>query len=291
MVGPGLLSSTPGAPHALVAGSVESLARIAAQRVVDVLAFRLKDEWVAAAHVAISGGVVIDAVVEALADSMAKRRVDWERVHFWWTDERYLPEGSVGRYETRSRSAGLYRIGVPRGRIHPIPPAAHPYDETAQPAAKAYAQLLRKYAPHGRPTPMFDLVMLEVGDDGSAAGLFPGDRSLHAVEPVVPVQAAPPPAPLRITMTLPTLSASARVWLLGMGADRADAVRGGLTCHPDDATAPPAGRARGILETLWWLDQHAAKGLPDETRSATLESAEKSAEEQAAEPVEVSLSV
>lgn len=262
MVGPGLLSSTPGAPHALVTGSVDSLAKIAAQRVVDALAFRLKDEWVSAAHVAISGGVVIDAVVEALADSVAKHRVDWDKVHIWWTDERYLPEGSVGRYETRARSAGLYRIGVPRERIHPVPGPDRPNDENPDEAAAQYAKQLRKYAPHGRSTPMFDLVLLEVGEDASTAGLYPEDRSLSLTDAVVPVWDAPAPARLRVTMSMPTITGSARVWLLGMGAERADAVRRALSCTPD-ASAPPAARARGILETLWWLDQHAAKGLPD----------------------------
>ena len=260
MVGPGLVSSTPGAPHVLVAGSVSSLATIAAQRVVDALAFRLKDEWVSAAHVAISGGVATEAVIEALADSLAKHRVDWDKVHVWWTDERYLPDGSVGRFETRARSAGLARIGIPAERIHAVPAPAHLDEEAPDRAAQEYAQLLRKYAPHGRTTPMFDLVLLEVGTDGSVAGLYPGHLKPGPAA-VVPVWDAPPPTKLRVTMSLATLAGSARVWVLGCGADRAEVVGSVLTGANGAGDLPAAG-AKGIIETLWWLDQHAAKHAP-----------------------------
>lgn len=270
MVGPGLMSSAPGAPYAVVAGSVQSMARIAAQRAVDVLAFRLKDEWVSAAHVAISGGIVIDALLESLADSLAKHRVQWDRVHIWWTDERHLPQGSIGRFETRARAAGLGRIGIPPERIHPIPPAAHPGDEAPDRPARDYAKLLRKYAPHGRFAPMFDLVLLEVGEDASTAGLYRRDGSLTATDPVVPVWDGPPPARLRVTMSLPTVTGSARVWLFATGEDRAGAVRRALSCEPD-AAAPPAARARGVLETLWWLDQHSATGMPGAASTTLLE--------------------
>lgn len=261
MVGPGLVNSTPGAPHVLVAGTVQALAKLAAQRFVDALAFRLKDEWVSAAHIALSGGVAIEALIEEVADSLAKHRVDWERVHVWWTDERYLPEGAGARFEMRARSAGLIRIGIREDRIHPIPPSAHLDDETPDRAATEYDRLLRRYAPHGRSTPMFDLVLLELGADGSVAGLYPGHAQGKGAETVIPVWDAPPPTKLRVTMTVPTLSGAARVWVLGMGADRADAAREAVTLGSATSTLP-AAHARGILETLWWLDEDAANGVP-----------------------------
>lgn len=261
-VASGMDSGTPGAPHVLVAGSVESLGRIVAQRAVDALAFRLKDEWVSAAHVVISGGIITDAVLTWLADSYAKHRVDWTKVHVWWSDERYLPEGSVGRFETRARAAGLARIGIPETHLHAVGAPARTDEEAPDEAAVTYARLLRKYAPHGRPTPIFDLVLLELGADGTVGGLFPGHDAPGSADPVIPLWQAPPPSRMRVAMTMPTLTATARMWLLGMGADRVQAVRDALTAAPDAADAPPAARARGIIETLWWLDQHAAKGVP-----------------------------
>lgn len=255
---PGSGGGTAQAPHVLVAGSVSSLARIAAQHVVDTLAFRLKDEWVSAAHLVVSGGPACESVIESLADA-ASRRVDWAKVHVWWSAERYLPDGSIGRYETRARAAGIARLGVLPEHLHPIPAPEHPRDEMPDRAATAYARTLRKYAPHGRVTPVFDLALLELAPDGSVAALFPDGWAVDAPEVVVPVWNAPPPSRLCVTMTPAALGAAARVWVFGAGSDRAEVVR---RLWSADGAQLPAARTPGIIETLWWLDQKAAAAIP-----------------------------
>ena len=47
------------------------------------------------------------AVLEAIASSPARDSVDWSRIHFWWSDERYLPHGDADRNDTQSRAALL----------------------------------------------------------------------------------------------------------------------------------------------------------------------------------------
>ena len=59
------------------------------------------------AHVCLTGGTMGSAVLEAIASSPARDTVDWSRIHFWWSDERYLPRGDAERNETQSRAALL----------------------------------------------------------------------------------------------------------------------------------------------------------------------------------------
>lgn len=245
----------PEAPHLAMGRDVLSLAAALAGRFIDTMAFRLKDEWVSMAHAAFTGGELGAAVCAALAASPRRREIDWGKVHLWWTDEPYLRAGHSERNDTRARDAGLLEVGIPPEHIHAIP---GPPDVDVDGAAAEYTRQLRRFAPHGRPTPVFDVVLLGVGTDGQVAGLYPGGRALHAAEPVVAVHDAPEDVPRRISLGLATITAASRVWLLATGAESATvvgrALRGG--------TAPaelPAAAARGVIETVWWVDRAAAR--------------------------------
>lgn len=258
------LMNTTGQPLIRVARDREGLARVMTERLVDALQFRLKDEWVSVAHVVLPGGVLAETLLESLADGHAKRRVDWGRVHVWWSDERYLGEGHIGRHETHARAAGLMRIGIHADHVHPYPCPV--FEDEARPdlGAEEYAKLLRKFSPVGRRVPLFDVVMLDVGRTGEIAALYPGHELLGASAPVVPVWDAPQAPPLRMTMTLPALSSATRVWLLASGTERAVAV--GRALQDADPQVTPAAGAKGILETIWWLDEKAARAVPRHLR-------------------------
>ncbi|MDO5628612.1 MAG: 6-phosphogluconolactonase [Mobilicoccus sp.] len=256
-------AATPAVDPIGVAGSVEGLASIVAERVEDALAFRLKDEWVTMAHLALSGGIVTDAVIEAIADKTT-HRIDWTKVHVWWTDERYLVDGHTGRHETKVRAAGLARIGIPEPHIHAVP-GPKGDEERPDRAAEEYARTLRKFAPHRKAAPLFDLTLLEVAATGEVAGLYPDHSALRATEPVVPLWDAPRPCPLQVTLAPDVLNKSVRVWKLAAGADRAVAV-GRAILGEEGRPPPPAALIRGGFETQWWLEEKAARAIPAEVR-------------------------
>ena len=253
----------PGAPHVAVGRDVPSLAAALAGRVIDTIAFRLKDEWVSMAHVAFTGGELGAALCAALAASPRRREVDWDKVHLWWTDEPYLRAGHSERTDTQARDAGLLDLGIPPRQIHAI---GGPPDLDLDAAAADYARQLRMFAPHGRPTPVFDLVLLSVGAAGEVAGLRPGSRGSSAGvtgPPVAVVDDAPADVPKRVSLGLSTIDTATRVWLLATGADRATVVGRALRTGPDTgpqlALELPAAAARGVIETVWWLDRAAAR--------------------------------
>jgi 6-phosphogluconolactonase len=213
------------------------------------------------AHVVLTGGSMGAATVRSLADLDLDPRT-WDRVHLWWGDERFVPQGHPDRNDQQALDAGLDRLPVPPGNIHPMPAGEH---ESALPeAATAYAAEL---AAHASPdlagegqvaVPRFDVVLLGVGPDGHVASLFPGRPELQVADAAtVPVSGSPKPPPLRISLTVPALRTARQVWFVVAGADKAPAVS--IARSADDDPEVPASWVRGTERTVWWLDREAAE--------------------------------
>ena len=75
----------------------------------------------AVAHVVLTGGSMGSAVLEAVSSSPARTTIDWSRGHFWWGDERWVPERDAERNVEQARVALLDDLGVPVGNVHPFP--------------------------------------------------------------------------------------------------------------------------------------------------------------------------
>lgn len=253
-----------GGPVVRVGRDTASLAKALADRFVETLAFRLKDEWVSIAHVVLCGGGVAEEMISVVEESPRRPVVDWSKVHVWWSDERFLETGHIGRHETRARSAGLLRLGVHEDHVHAVPPALHERDAKVERAADEYTTLLRKYAPYGRLVPVFDLVLLEVGEAGEVGAIYPGSKAQSAQAPVMPITNAPRAPAERVTMTYAAINPAARVWLLASGSGCAEAVGQAVTGAP--AAQIPAVGATGVLETIRWLDEAAARCVPPPVR-------------------------
>ena len=95
-------------------------------------------------------------------------------------------------------------------------------------------------------------LLLNVGEDGSVASLFPGSASLEEHERwVMPVRApATETTAERITLTLPILNRAREVILIAAGAARAAIARAILDRDPA-ALELPAAMVRGLERTVW----------------------------------------
>ncbi len=79
----------------LIHPDLDSLTGSVAARFLTKLIDVLDDED--EAHIVLTGGTVGAATQRAIRDSSARDTVDWQRVHFWWGDERFLPTGHADR--------------------------------------------------------------------------------------------------------------------------------------------------------------------------------------------------
>lgn len=212
------------------------------------------------AHVCLTGGTMGSAVLAAIASSPARDSVDWSRIHFWWSDERYLPRGDAERNETQSRSALLDALALDASQIHALPaPGEHPDIESA---ALAYEAELASAAVDGARYPLFDMLFLGVGPDGHVASLFPEHAQVLESQRVVVAETdSPKPPPERLTFTMPVINSANRVWLVLAGSDKASAL--GLALAGASVTEVPAAGVEGRKRTVFFVDREAAAEVPE----------------------------
>lgn len=222
---------------------------------------RLAEEAVRArgrVAVALSGGSTPKGLYRRLADEKAglRARVPWDKIHFFWGDERHVAPDHPDSNYRMAHETMLSRVPVPTGNVHRIP-AENP---DAAEAAEAYTQTLRVFfdMAAGR-FPRFDLVLLGLGSDGHTASLFPGADAVHEQARLVVASWMETLHTHRITVTPPVLNAAACAVFLVSGEDKAEALRAVLrgAYQPDRFPAQIVRPTDGRL--LWLVDRAAAR--------------------------------
>lgn len=213
-----------------------------------------------AVNVVLTGGSVGIAVLAAINASPARDSIDWNRVSFWWSDERFLPSGDPERNETQARAALLDHIDVPAANIHAFPAQDEITDLEA--GRSRYAEELERFGEEGRQYPRFDIMFLGVGPDGHIASLFPGKPSVRVTDAtVIAERHSPKPPAERLSLSMPVIRSSDRVWLVMAGADKASAL--GLTMAGASVDEVPAAGAQGRRRTVFFVDREAAAEVPE----------------------------
>jgi 6-phosphogluconolactonase len=242
----------------LVHPDKESLAGAVAARFLTKMIDVLDD--LGEANVCLTGGTMGSAVLAAINASPARDTVDWSRVTFWWGDERYLPMGDPDRNDTQSIAALLGSLHLDAAQIKSLPaPGDQPDIELA---ARHYEEELADAADDGARYPRFDITFLGVGPDGHIASLFPDHAQVHETERVVVAETdSPKPPPERLSLTLPAINSSDRVWLVLAGSDKASALA--LALSGASINDVPAAGAEGRKRTVFFVDKDAAAEVPE----------------------------
>ena len=204
-------------------------------------------------HIALTGGRIGTSCLASLAASPHADSIDWDRVHVWWGDERYVAADSADRNDLGAQEALLSKVPLNPTKVHHMPSTDDVFT-TVEDAAAWYGEALQR---SGQP---LDLVLLGIGPDGHIASLFPELPALTDDRPCVAVHGSPKPPPTRITLTFPVIQSAREVWILASGDEKATALRLALQEGVGELQIPAAG-ARGLLRTLVLADEDAASKL------------------------------
>jgi 6-phosphogluconolactonase len=210
--------------------------------------------------IALAGGSTPRRLYSLLADSGSPYRAQlpWDRIHFFWGDERQVPPDHADSNYRMARHAMLSAAAVPPANIHRIRGEA----ADATTAAAEYEEELRRFFATGTgPLPRFDLVLLGMGADGHTASLFPGSPAIDESERWAVAVRRPEDGVERITLTVPVINNAAHVVFLVAGAAKAatlkEVIEGDASPRhlPSRAIRPVDGTL------LWMVDREAAAPL------------------------------
>lgn len=232
--------------------NLNALSRAAAELFVECAAHAVRSRG--RFSVALSGGSTPRRLYELLAAPPFVQQVQWEAVHFFWGDERCVPEDDPRRNELMTRQALLEHVPVPAEHIHPISGSLPPRE-----AAEAYESELRRFFAHH--APVFDLVLLGMGANAHTASLFPHTSVLHENQRWAAEVYVAEVNMYRVTLTAPLLNQAGQVVFLVSGEDKALALQNVLegAYQPDELPAQLI-RPNGAHPT-WLIDRAAGHKL------------------------------
>jgi 6-phosphogluconolactonase len=166
--------------------------------------------------VVLAGGETPKALYTLLASPPYRERFPWAHTHWFWGDERFVPQDDPRSNYRMAHDALLAHVPVPQSQIHAIPTDGRNPEQ----GARAYENMLKSFygAPDFDPArPLFDVVLLGLGDDGHTASLFPASPVLaertHWALPVIGMKSE-----ARITLTYPALDSAQDVAFIVAGA-------------------------------------------------------------------------
>jgi 6-phosphogluconolactonase len=180
----------------------------------------------------LSGGKTPEPTYEKLG---GLEDIPWEEVYLFWGDERMVPKGHPERNSTMVERSLLRRAPVPSARLFTVPDGC----SSAAECARLYERTLKNFFPPDAVWPLFDTVLLGVGDDGHTAALYPGgggmspDETRWAIDVEAPERYA---IRHRITLTLPVLNSARRVVFLVSGEGKRDILG---KAFPPSRPSPP----------------------------------------------------
>ena len=164
-------------------------------------------------HIALSGGSTPTLFFEKMA------AIDdpdvFKNTHFYWVDERHVPEddpeSNYGIFRRLLVDTGI----VPVKNVHPIK-----YHADIHQMAANYEQELRKHVPFMDGYPLFDEIILGVGEDGHTASIFPDRLDLFETTDIVATTRHPVTGQGRVTLTGNTINNCYGVSVLCTGAKK-----------------------------------------------------------------------
>lgn len=203
-------------------------------------------------NIAISGGTTPVVAMDIWANDYADR-TPWDRIQFYWVDERCVwPDSPDSNYGTAKRFM-FDLVSIPLKNIHPI---IGP--DNAEEEAKRYSTMVKSNLPCEDGVPIFDIVLLGVGDDGHTSSIFPNRMDLMTSDKVYVVTVNPYNLKKRVAMTGPTIMSAKHTWFFITGAEKANVVRNIFEDKERALQIPSGYVAWNARNTEFFLDRAAA---------------------------------
>jgi 6-phosphogluconolactonase len=237
-------------PSIEVFPGIDALNEAAADRISSIIQQRQQRQE--RTTIVMTGGKTPSTTYELLSQPAYSKKIDWNRLHVFWGDERCVPPEHADSNYRMAWSSLLSQVPIPAANLHRMRGEL----EHSEEAAELYeSEILQFFS--STDIPSFDITLLGMGEDGHIASLFPGitwDESKLVVSTRNPESASK-----RISMTLRLLNQSALILFLVSGSRKANAVREAAIYGNKRFPASRINPINGAL--TWMLDASAAEEI------------------------------
>lgn len=209
-------------------------------------------------NLAISGGKTPQTLFNILANDFAEK-IPWHQLRLFWVDERCVPPTHPESNFGMTNETLLKKVPLPKKNVFRMKGEAFPEEEAIR-----YQSLLTKELPSKNGIPVFDLILLGMGNDGHTASIFPKDINLIDSHLSVAVTQHPDTGQKRITLTGPVLKQADEIIFFVTGASKATILKEIVLNEPSAKKYPAFHIYSAEGKTSFYLDKEAAALLPKE---------------------------
>jgi 6-phosphogluconolactonase len=166
-------------------------------------------------NIALSGGSS-PLVLFRLWRSDYSKLINWKRLRCFWVDERMVPADSEESNYGNAKRELLDHVPLAHDSVYRIDGEQDPEEESLR-----YSNVVTSLLPLSNGFPVFDLVLLGIGDDGHTSSIFPGQSHLLNNERAYAASVNPYSGQSRIAMTGRTILSASRIAFYLKGAEKA----------------------------------------------------------------------
>ncbi len=204
--------------------------------------------------IALSGGVSPQKLYELLASATFRDKVEWDKVYFFFGDERYVPKTDPASNYLMVKKALFKPLNIHPSHVFSVDTKLDPRE-----AAEQYTKVISDY--FGDDEWRFDIVLLGLGDNCHTASLFPYTPVLRDTMPSVAAVYLEDQGVYRITMNAPLINQAHQVAFLVYGESKAAAVHHVIEDERNTDHFPAQLIAPQYEALQWFLDAAAASKL------------------------------
>jgi len=163
--------------------------------------------------VALSGGNTPAAMYKLLSTEFYINQIDWKNIYFFWGDERCVALNDKNNNSYNAKNILLDKVSIPKKNIFIIP-----VDESPVNAAIYYEATIKIFFKTDKP--VFDLILLGMGDNGHTASLFPNTIILQEAKALVKEVYVAEIKMDRISFTAPLINNAKHILFLVTGKEK-----------------------------------------------------------------------
>lgn len=206
-------------------------------------------------HISLSGGSTPKLWFKYLVANSKNLPINYKNLHFWWGDDRAVEHSDAESNFGEACRLLFDHIDIPQENLHPIFTGL----EINQEAKRFATEMKDEIQQDENGTPIFDWIILGMGDDGHTASLFPNQTDFTDKNLTV-VATHPQTKQQRISKTAHLINNAKEISFLVTGANKAKIISEIYhATNPQDLVYPAAKISSNKGLTNWYLDKDACK--------------------------------